>query len=172
MIMDANTAIIVGALITVSGDFAKTVYEDRRDRSEAPAAAVAAQSRQPAQMSVPGAAGTYRFSGSSWSDVQGEHGLIAAPLPPAGPARRTKISRSMWWGILGCLCAIGSSFGGALIFGAIGIILAVRDIRSASVRRLARWGLAACILALVIAVANPHTGFMPAFVNAFDSSRQ
>jgi hypothetical protein len=169
MIMDGNTAIIVGAFITVTGDFAKTVYEHRRDRSEVTAAAVTAEPRPPALVSVPVGAGT---SGSSSSDDEGQYGLLQAPLPPARPPRRMKISRSMWWGILGCLCALGSSFGGALIFGAIGIILAMRDIRSAAVRRLARWGLAACILALVIAVANPHTGFMPAFVNAFDSSRQ
>jgi hypothetical protein len=52
----------------------------------------------------------------------------------------------------------------------VGIFIAVRDIRSPGTRRLAWWALGICVLALIIAAANPDSGFMQGFRQGFQQS--
>lgn len=99
----------------------------------------------------------------------GSASTASAAAQPAVVTARPKISRSLWWGIAACLCF--ASFVVAWACALVGTFIAVRDIRSPGARRLAWWGLVLCVLALVIAAANPHSGFMSGFLQGYNQSK-
>jgi hypothetical protein len=163
--MAANdwTISIVVALIPVTGTVAAAMIS--RPRPAPATTPEPSPGRQPAQMAAAGPNGAYGLvpGSAGWEDSD-------APLRAVTAVRRLRISRSLWWGIAAAVSAAASSFALALGFGLVGIFLAVRDIRSPGTRRLVWWGLAVCVTAFVIAVANPHTGFMTGFSQGYDST--
>jgi hypothetical protein len=154
-----NEVTIVAAIIGMAGSIGAALITVRAKPREAPAT----QAAQPEQVGVR-ADGTYRFVQPS---PGAQSAPSAGPRPDALPGR-LKISRSLWWGIAACVCyaVFALSWGCALV----GVFLAVRDIRSPGTRRLPWWGLALCALGLIIAAANPHSGFMAGFHQGYDSS--
>lgn len=87
---------------------------------------------------------------------------------PAAAAARAKASPSLWWSIAAVVFV--ELFTLSLACALVGIFIAVRDIRSPGTRRLAWWALGICLLALIVAAANPHSGFMQGFRQGYDQS--
>jgi hypothetical protein len=154
-----NEVTIAAALIGVAGSIGAALITVRAKPREAPVS----QPAQPQQVGVQ-ADGTYRYVQSP--DARGAS--VAAGSRPGAIRGRLKISASLWWGIAACVCfaVFALSWGCALV----GVFLAVRDIRSPGTRRLPWWGLALCALGLIIAAANPHSGFMTGFHQGYDQS--
>jgi hypothetical protein len=152
-----NEVTIIAAIIGMAGSIGAALITVRAKPREAPAS----QAAPPQAVGVQ-ADGTYRWA----QPPPDAPGVTARPGPNA--LGRLKISRSLWWGIAACVCyaVFAVAWGCALV----GVFLAVRDIRSPGTRRLAWWGLALCALGLIIAAANPHSGFMTGFHQGFDQS--
>ncbi len=154
-----NEVTIAVAIIGMAGSIGAALITVAAQRKQAPA-------NQAAQLQQVGvqADGTHGFAGSP----PAAQGVSRAGPRPAAPSGRLRISRSLWWGIAACVCfaVFALSWGCALV----GVFFAVRDIRSPGTRRLAWWGLAVCALGLIIAAANPHSGFMAGFHQGYDSS--
>lgn len=153
-----NEVTIVAAIIGMVGSIGAALITVRAKPREAPAS----QAAQPQQVGVQ-ADRNYGFA----QGPPNPQGVSAGPRP-SGLAGRLKISASLWWGIAACVCfaVFAVSWGCALV----GVFLAVRDIRSPGTRRLPWWGLALCALGLILAAANPHSGFMTGFHQGYDSS--
>lgn len=155
-----NEVTILAALIGVAGSIGASLLTTYLHPRKAP---------QMEDRTPPPQQTATRPDGTYWP-VQPDQGqiTIAPPAQRASSAGKLKISRSLWWGIAGCVCfaVFALAWGCALV----GIFIAVRDIRSPGTRRLAWWGLIICALALVIAAANPHSGFMTGFHQGFDQS--
>lgn len=93
---------------------------------------------------------------------------LAQPPAGAAPAGKVKVSPSLWWSIAAVVFVELFTLSWACAL--VGIFIAVRDIRSPGTRRLAWWALGICALALIIAAANPHSGFMQSFRQGYQQS--
>jgi hypothetical protein len=103
--------------------------------------------------------------------VQPDGTYRVAPAPSASasaPAAKVKVSPSLWWSIAAVVFVELFTLSWACAL--VGIFIAVRDIRSPGTRRLAWWALGICALALIIAAANPHSGFMQGFRQGYQQS--
>jgi hypothetical protein len=154
-----NEVTIAAAMIGMVGSIGAALITVRARPREAPAS----QAAQPQQVGAP-ADGRFGFV----QQAPGAQSTNAAGLRANTLPGRLRISRSLWWGIAACVCyaVFVVSWGCALV----GVFLAVRDIRSPGTRRLPWWGLALCALGLIIAAANPHSGFMAGFHQGYDQS--
>jgi hypothetical protein len=154
-----NEVTIAAALIGMVGSIGAALITVRAKPREEPAREAA----QPQTVGVQADA-RYQFGQAP----PGEAGVTAARPASGTLTGRLKISRSLWWGIAACVCfaVFAVSWSCALI----GVFLAVRDIRSPGTRRLAWLGLTLCALGLVIAAANPNSGFMTGFHQGFDQT--
>ncbi len=85
------------------------------------------------------------------------------------PVSKAKISRALWWSIAAIVFVELFTLSWACAL--VGIFIAVRDIRSPGTRRLAWWALGICVLAVILAAANPHSGFMQGFDEGYRQSR-
>jgi hypothetical protein len=155
---------IAAAFIGVGGSVAAALITVRLSPRPAPASATnagsvntgaSAATAEPVNVVQPD--GTYRLAQPPAS----------APAA-AAPAAKVKVSPSLWWSIAAIVFVELFTLSWACAL--VGIFIAVRDIRSPGTRRLAWWALGICVLALIIAAANPHSGFMQGFRQGYQQS--
>lgn len=161
---NGDTIQIVVAFIGLAGTLGAALIT--RPRQPAPAS-TSAPAPEPVRTLPPQGANP---AGAWWNQPPAGQGNAApSQAQPTSVVARLKISLSLWFGIAGCLMVW--SFALAWICGLVGIFFGIRDIRSPGTRRLMRWGLTLCVLALVLAALNPKNGFINGFTQGYDQSR-
>ncbi|MGO8979798.1 MAG: hypothetical protein ACLQER_10970 [Streptosporangiaceae bacterium] len=93
---------------------------------------------------------------------------LVQPTPATAPAVRAKVSRALWWSIAAVVFVELFTLSWACAL--VGIFIAVRDIRSPGTRRFAWLALGLCALAVIVAAANPRSGFMQGFDQGYNQS--
>lgn len=102
----------------------------------------------------------------------GAAGPTAAPQPGPVPAaaKALKISKAFWWGVTALVLSVTPAAGLGFIAVAPALWIGTRDIRSPGTRRLVKAGLGLAVVALVICIANPNSGFQSGFKSGYNST--
>jgi hypothetical protein len=95
---------------------------------------------------------------------------LMQPTRTTVPAVRAKVSRALWWSIAAVVFVELFTLSWACAL--VGIFIAVRDIRSPGARRFAWLALGICALAVIVAAANPRSGFMQGFDQGYNQSHR